>query len=67
MAGSSNVDSRTLLADETFDAYFAEGAGGSAGATGDYEYNVGRDPMIRSGMRGVFRVDPTTSTAVNPL
>jgi hypothetical protein len=67
MTGSSNIEARTLLAGETFDAYFVEGAGGPAGATGDYEYNVGRDPMIKSGMWGIFRVVPTTSTAVKPL
>jgi hypothetical protein len=52
---------------ETFDAYLVEPAGGPARATGDYEYNVGRDPMIKSGMWGIFRVAPTTSTAVKPL
>ena len=67
MTGSSNIEARTLLSGETFDAYFVEGAGGPAGATGDYEYNVGRDPMIKSGMWGIFRVVPTTSTAVKPL
>jgi hypothetical protein len=67
MTGSSNIEARTLLAGETFDAYFVEGAGGPAGATGDYEYNVGRDPMIKSGMWGIFRVVPAASTAVKPL
>jgi len=67
MTGSSDIEARTLVAGETFDAYFVEGAGGPTGATGDYEYDVGRDPMIKSGMWGIFRVVPTTSTAVKPL
>ena len=67
MAGSQNIEARTLVSGETFDAYFVEPAGGPAGATGDYEYSVGRDPMIKSGMWGIFRVVPTTSTAVKPL
>jgi hypothetical protein len=67
VTGSQNIEARALLAGETFDAYFVEGAGGPTGATGDYEYNVGRDPMIKSGLWGIFRVVPTTSTAVKPL
>jgi hypothetical protein len=56
-----------MLPGETFDAYLTGGAGGATGATGDYEYNVGRDPIIKSGDWGIFRVVPTTSTAVKPL
>jgi hypothetical protein len=67
VTGSQNIEARALLAGETFDAYFVGGAGGATGATGDYEYNVGRDPMIKSGDWGIFRVVPTTSTAVKPL
>ena len=34
------------------------GAGGATRATGDYEYNVGRAPMIKSGDWRIFRVLP---------
>jgi hypothetical protein len=67
MTGSSIIEARTLLAGETFDAFLTEPAGGPAGSTGDYEYNVGRDPMIKSGMWGIFRVVPANSTAIKPL
>ena len=55
------------MAGETFDAYLVNGAGGATGATGDYEYNVGRDPMIKSGDWGILRVlrAPGTASANN--
>jgi manganese oxidase len=67
MPGSQVIEARTVLPGETFDAYLVGGAGGATGATGDYEYNVGRDPIIKSGDWGIFRVVPTTSTAVQKL
>jgi manganese oxidase len=67
MTGSQNIEARAMLPGETFDAYFVGGAGGATGATGDYEYNVGRDPIIKSGDWGIFRVVPTSSTAIKPL
>jgi hypothetical protein len=67
MTGSSIIEARTLLAGETFDAYFVNGAGGATGATGDYQYTVGRDPIIKSGDWGIFRVLPKNSTAIKSL
>ncbi len=57
ITGSQMIEARTLVAGETFDAYI-NAAGGATGATGDYEYNVGRDPIIRSGDWGILRVLP---------
>jgi hypothetical protein len=37
---------------------------GRTGATGDHEYNVGRDPIIKSGNWGIFRVVPQTDTSI---
>jgi hypothetical protein len=65
--GSQVIEARAVLPGETLDAYLVNGAGGATRATGDYEYNVGRDPIIKSGDWGIFRVVPTTSTAVKPL
>jgi hypothetical protein len=67
LTGSQVIEARTVLPGETFDAYLVNGAGGATGATGDYEYNVGRDPIIKSGDWGIFRVVPRTSTAVKKL
>jgi hypothetical protein len=64
---SQVIEARTLLPGETFDAYFVGGAGGATQATGDYEYNVGRRPMIKSGDWGLFRVVPPTDTSIKPL
>ena len=61
--GSQIIEARTLVSGETFDAYIVNGAGGATGAPGDYQYNIGRNPMIRSGDWGVLRVLPATSTA----
>jgi hypothetical protein len=58
VTGSQIIEARTVLAGETFDAYVVNGAGGATQASGDYEYNVGRDPMIKSGDWGIFRVLP---------
>jgi hypothetical protein len=58
VVGSQIIEARALLAGETFDAYIVNGAGGATQASGDYEYNVGRDPMIKSGDWGIFRVFP---------
>jgi hypothetical protein len=74
IANSQRIEARTLLPGETFDAYLVNGAGGATQATGDYEYNVGRDPIIKSGDWGLFRVltppgstfAPTT-TGLRPL
>ncbi|HEV2375124.1 MAG TPA: hypothetical protein VGS19_23570 [Streptosporangiaceae bacterium] len=63
--GSQIIEARTLVAGETFDAYLVNGAGGATGATGDYEYNVGRDPMIKSGQWGIFRVLPPPCTCAS--
>jgi hypothetical protein len=67
LPGSQNIEARAVLPGETFDAYLVGGAGGATGATGDYEYDIGRDPIIKSGDWGIFRVVPTTSTAVKKL
>jgi hypothetical protein len=67
LTGSQLIEARTVLPGETFDAYLVNGAGGATGATGDYEYNIGRDPIIKSGDWGIFRVVPPTSTAVKKL
>jgi hypothetical protein len=65
LPGSQIIEARAVLAGETFDAYLVNGAGGATEATGDYEYNVGRDPMIKSGDWGIFRVLPATGNAKN--
>ena len=65
LAGSQVIEARTLLGGETFDAYLVSGAGGATHASGDYEYNVGRGPMIKSGDWGIMRVLPPGLTA-NP-
>ena len=66
LTGSQIIEARTLVGGETFDAYIVNGAGGATGAPGDYQYDVGRDPMIRSGDWGVLRVLPGTGTNVAP-
>jgi FtsP/CotA-like multicopper oxidase with cupredoxin domain len=63
LTGSQIIEARTLVAGETFDAYLVNGAAGATGATGDYEYNVGRDPIIKSGDWGIMRVLPASGTA----
>ena len=63
LTGSQLIEARALLGGETFDAYLVNGAGGATGATGDYEYNIGREPMIKSGDWGIFRVLPTTAAS----
>jgi FtsP/CotA-like multicopper oxidase with cupredoxin domain len=63
LTGSQDIEARTLVTGETFDAYLANGAGGATGATGDFEYNFGRDPIIKSGDWGIFRVLPPPGTA----
>jgi manganese oxidase len=67
MAGSQRIEARTVLPGETFDAYLVNGAGGATQATGDYTYDVGRDPIIKSGDWGIFRVVPHTDTSIKPL
>ena len=67
LTGSQIIEARTLLPGETFDAYLVHGAGGATQATGDYEYNVGRDPIIKSGDWGIFRVVPQTNTSIKSL
>jgi FtsP/CotA-like multicopper oxidase with cupredoxin domain len=59
VAGSQLIESRALGGGETFDALLVNGAGGATGATGDYEYNMGREPLIQSGDWGIFRVLPS--------
>lgn len=59
LTGSQMIEARTLVSGETFDAYISA-AGGATGATGDYQYNMGRDPIIKSGDWGVLRVLPLT-------
>jgi FtsP/CotA-like multicopper oxidase with cupredoxin domain len=56
LAGSQVIEARTLLPGETFDAYIVNGAGGATHATGDFEYNMGRAPLIKSGDWGILRV-----------
>jgi FtsP/CotA-like multicopper oxidase with cupredoxin domain len=64
VTGSQLIEARTVLPGETFDAYLVNGAGGATGATGDYEYNVGRTAMIKSGDWGLFRVlSPVAASA----
>jgi len=63
IANSQDIEARSVLPGETFDAYLVGGAGGATQATGDYEYNVGRDGIIKSGDWGIFRVIPQTDTA----
>jgi hypothetical protein len=65
IANSQDIEARTLMPGETFDAYLVGGAGGATQATGDYEYNVGRDGMIKSGDWGIFRVIPQSDTNAN--
>jgi manganese oxidase len=67
IANSQDIEARTLMPGETFDAYLVGGAGGATQATGDYEYNVGRDGMIKSGDWGIFRVIPRSGTSIKPL
>jgi FtsP/CotA-like multicopper oxidase with cupredoxin domain len=66
LSGAQDIEARTLVAGETFDAYLVNGAGGATGATGDFEYNFGRDPLIKSGDWGIMRVlpPPGSSTAI---
>jgi hypothetical protein len=66
LTGSQIIEARTLVPGETFDAYIVNGAGGATGAIGDYEYNVGRDPMIRSGDWGILRVLAPPGTTAAP-
>ena len=56
LTGSQVIEARTVLPGETFDAYLVNGAGGATGATGDFEYNIGRQAAIKSGDWGIFRV-----------
>lgn len=69
VVGSQVIEARAVLPGETFDAYIVNGAGGATRATGDFEYNIGRDAIIKSGDWGLFRVLPTTeaSTTINGL
>ncbi|HET9893363.1 MAG TPA: multicopper oxidase domain-containing protein [Streptosporangiaceae bacterium] len=62
LAGSQIIEARALGGGETFDAYLVNGAGGATGATGDYEYNLGRGPLIKSGGWGIMRVLPAGGT-----
>lgn len=66
LTGSQIIEARTMAGGETFDAYLVNGAGGATGATGDYEYNVGRDPIIKSGNWGLFRVLTPPGTTLTP-
>jgi FtsP/CotA-like multicopper oxidase with cupredoxin domain len=66
ITNSQRIEARTLLPGETLDAYLVNGAGGATAATGDYEYNVGRDPIIKSGDWGIFRVLPAPFTTAAP-
>jgi hypothetical protein len=66
LTGSQDIEARTLVPGETFDAYLVNGAGGATGATGDFEYNMGRDPIIKSGDWGIFRVLPPPFAPVKP-
>jgi FtsP/CotA-like multicopper oxidase with cupredoxin domain len=63
LAGSQIIEARALGGGETFDAFLVNGAGGATGATGDYEYNMGREPTIKSGDWGIMRVLPGGSNA----
>jgi FtsP/CotA-like multicopper oxidase with cupredoxin domain len=73
LTGTQIIGARTLVGGETFDAYLVNGAGGATGVTGDYEYNVGRGPMIKSGDWGIMRVlrlgaaSPSSGTSLQPL
>jgi len=66
LTGSQIIEARTLVTGETFDLYIVNGAGGATGATGDYQYNIGRNPMIRSGDWGILRVLPNLSSSSSP-
>jgi hypothetical protein len=61
------IEARTLVGGETFDAYLVIGAGGATHATGDFEYGVGRGPIVKSGDWGIFRVVLPSSTSIRPL
>ncbi len=65
ITGAQMIEARTLVTGETFDAYI-NAAGGATGATGDFEYSVGRDPIVRSGDWGILRVLPFPGAAVAP-
>jgi FtsP/CotA-like multicopper oxidase with cupredoxin domain len=65
LTGSQIIEARTLVAGETFDAYLVNGAGGATGATGDFEYNMGRAPLIKSGDWGIFRVLPPPGSSIS--
>jgi len=65
VTGAQMIEARAMVAGETFDAYI-NSAGGVTDAPGDYEYNVGRDPIVRSGDWGILRVFPGSGTAVSP-
>jgi FtsP/CotA-like multicopper oxidase with cupredoxin domain len=66
LTGSQIIEARTLAPGETFDAYLVNGAGGATGATGDFEYNMGRAPLIKSGDWGIFRVLPPLGSSISP-
>jgi hypothetical protein len=62
LTGSQDIEARTILPGETFDAFLVNGAGGATHATGDFEYNMGRAPLIKSGDWGIFRVLPPSGS-----
>ncbi len=65
LTGSQIIEARTLAPGETFDAYLVNGAGGATHATGDFEYNMGRAPLIKSGDWGIFRVLPPPGSSTS--
>ena len=69
LTGTQNIEARTLVGGETFDAYLVNGAGGATRVTGDYEYSAGRGPIIKSGGWGIMRVlgPPGTTASPSPI
>jgi len=66
LTGSEDIEARTLVGGETFDAYLVNGAGGATRATGDFQYDLGRQPMIKSGAWGIMRVLPPPGSGFAP-
>ncbi|HSR69552.1 MAG TPA: multicopper oxidase domain-containing protein [Acidobacteriota bacterium] len=56
MAGSEQLPADVLVPGMTVDAVLVGGAGGDAGATGDFIFGDRRQPLMEAGMWGIIRV-----------
>ncbi|HRW46161.1 MAG TPA: multicopper oxidase domain-containing protein, partial [Caldilinea sp.] len=67
MAGSNLIASKSFRSGEAFDMLLHDGAGGQAGAPGDYFFGDMRAPFQEAGVWGLLRVLPGQATGVLPL